>query len=169
VTRTRGNLDAELASVRDTLLRMARADADTVLGEADLDVAGVRAEADAQARELIEQARVQGAADATVLADAEHSRVLREGRSVELRARRAAYDALLSAAADAVRAEVAADPDVVMAIAERARRELGPAAVLTPIPEGGLVAEAGRRRMGLPLAALVERAVADLLTSQEAS
>jgi vacuolar-type H+-ATPase subunit E/Vma4 len=169
VTRTHDHLDAELAPVRDALLRMARADAAAVLAEADQEVAEQRAQTDARARELVEEARAQGAADAAVLADAERSRLLRETRSVELRAHRAAYDALVAAAADVVRVEVATDPDVVAAMTDRARRELGPDAVVTPAPDGGLVATAGGRRLGLPLGALVERAVADLLTSEEAS
>lgn len=173
MTRTqdqpRARLDAQLAPVREALLRMARSDAEAVLAEADRDVAQQRTEAEDSARELVEEARRLGAADAAALADAERSRLLRETRAVQLGAQRAAYDALVAAAADAVRAEVAGDPQVVAALADRARRELGSDAVLTPIPEGGLVAESGGRKVGLPLTALVERAVADLLTSREAS
>jgi len=169
VTTTHDTADLELAPVRDALLRLARSDADAVLAEADRDVADQLARADAQAAELLDRARGQSAADTGVVVAAEKSRVMREARSVELRASRAAYDALVAAATAAVRAQVATDPDVLAALTARARRELGPDATIGSTPDGGLVAEAGNRRLGLPVAALVERAVADLLTSRDTS
>jgi hypothetical protein len=166
MTRTQGPADGELKPVRDALLRMARADADAVLARADLEVADLLAQADAEAQATLDRARTQAAEDRAVLVAAERSRVLGEARSVELRARRAAYDALVAAATDAVRAREAADPQVVAVLSERARRELGPDATLTLLPDGGLIAEAGGRRLCLPLSSLVEGAVADLLTSR---
>jgi vacuolar-type H+-ATPase subunit E/Vma4 len=166
---SRRALDADLAPVRDALLSAARADADAVLAEAARDVDEQRSRAEAEAGALLESARAQAAADAAVMADAARSRVLREARSVELRARRAAYDALVAAAADAVRAEVATDPDVVAALTRQARRAAGPDARLTPLPDGGMAAELGARTVVLSLTALVEGAVSDLLASKGAT
>lgn len=157
----------ELVPVREALLRIARADADAVLTAADRDVAELLADADAEASQLRARARAQAEEDTAALEAAEHSRVLREARSIELRARTAAYEALLSAAAAAARSRLAQDPEVVAAMTERAHAVLGAGATLTRTPDGGLVAEAEGRRLGLPLATLVERAVADLLASRE--
>jgi vacuolar-type H+-ATPase subunit E/Vma4 len=167
MTRTHGNVEAQLAPVLDALLRTAQTEADAVLAQADLEVADELALADAQAEELLDRSRAQFASDAAVLVAAEHSRVLREARSVELRARRAAYDALVAAVSAALLDQAATDPEVVAALTERARMELGPEAVLAPTPDGGLDAEAGGRRLRLPLTSLVEGAVADLLTSRD--
>lgn len=155
--------------MRDALLASARADADAVLAEAARDVAELRARGETEARTLLESARAQAAADAAVLADAARSRVLREARSVELRAHRAAYDALVAAAADAARVELATDPEVVAAMTEQALRATGPDARLVPLPDGGLAAELGARTVVLSLSVLVERAVDDLLASREAT
>jgi len=157
----------ELGPVREALLRLAHADADAVLTAADRDIAELLAAADAEASQLRARARAQAEEDTAALEAAEHSRVLREARSIELRARLAAYEALLSAAATASRSRLADSPEVVAAMTERARAVLGPEATLTRTPDGGLAAEADGRRLELPLATLVERAVADLLASRE--
>jgi hypothetical protein len=159
---------SELTPVRDALLRIARADAGATLADADREAAELLASADAEAAELLDRARARSAEAAAELVAAEHSRMLREARSFELAARRAAYDALVAAAAAAVSARLADDPEVLAALTVRAHMDLGPEATVARSPAGGLVAEAGGRRMGLPLAALVERAVADLLASRGA-
>jgi hypothetical protein len=168
VTAAHEVIDAtELAPVREALLRIARADAEAVLRAADRDVAELLATADAEASELRERARAQAEDDTAALEAAEHSRLLRETRAIELRARLAAYEALMSAATAASRSRLADDPDVVAAMTERAHAVLGAGATLTRSPDGGLVAEAEGRRLELPLAKLVERAVADLLASRD--
>jgi hypothetical protein len=158
---------SELSPVREALLRIARDDAAAALAEADGEAAELLASADDEAAALLDRARARSAEDVAGLAAAEHSRGLREARSLELGARGAAYDALVAAAVAAVRARLADDPQVLAALTVRAHAELGAEATVTRCPEGGLVAEAGGRRMGLPLAALVERAVADLLASRD--
>jgi hypothetical protein len=160
--------DAELTPVRDALLGIARAVAAATLADADREAAELLASSDAEAAELVDRARARAAADAAELVAAEHSRTVREARSFELTARRAAYEALVASAAAAVRARLADDPEVLAALTARAHAELGPEATITRTPEGGVVAEAGGRRMDLPLTALVERAVAERLASQGA-
>jgi hypothetical protein len=152
--------------VRDALLRLARADADATLARADQEDVEVLGAADAQARDLLDRARAQAAEDAAALLRSERSRMLQQERSVELRARRATYDALVAAATAAARDELAEDPAVAAALAERARATLGPQAVLTRTPDGGLAAEADGRTLLLPLTPLVEAAVADLLVAR---
>jgi hypothetical protein len=166
MTRSHGTVDAALAPVREALLGLARSEADAVLAQADQQVAQERAQATALADELLDQARAQAAADTAVLMAAEEAHAQRRARTVELHARRAAYDALVTAAAAAVRAELATDPGVVAALSGRALLEVGPDAEVTRTADGGLVAEAGGRRLRLPLSALVEDAVADLLASR---
>ena len=158
---------SELTPVRTALLRRAHADAETELAAADRDAAEVEAATTAQVAQLVDHAESQAADAVAVLEAAERSRVLREARSIQLRARRATYDALVSAAAAAVQDELADDPEVVSALGERARTDLGADAVLTRLPDGGLVAEAAGRRLVLPLRALVERAVAELVAAEE--
>lgn len=157
----------ELAAVSEALLRIARADARTVLTAADRVVADLLATADAEASELRERARAEAEEDTAALEAAERSRVLREARSIELQARLAAYEELLSAAVTASSSRLANDPDVVAAMTERARAVLGEEATLSRTRDGGLVAEAEGLRLELPLATLVEQAVADLLASRE--
>lgn len=160
---------SELAPVKEALLRRAHADAETALAEADQDAADTGAAASAQATHLLDEAKAQAADAVLVLEAAERSRVLREARTVQLQARRATYDALISAAAAAVRDELADDREVVSALGERARAALGADAVLSRLPDGGLVAEAGGRRLVLPLQALVERVVAELVATEGSS
>ena len=168
MTSSRNIVDVtELTPVREALLQRAHDDAETELAKADRDVADVNAAATAQATELVDQARAQAADDVMILKAAERSRVLREARTVQLQARRATYDALVSAASTAVRDELADDPTVVSALTERARAELGADAILSRLPDGGLAAEAEGRRLTLPLQVLVERVVADLIASRE--
>ncbi len=159
----------ELAPVREALLQSACVDAEKELAKADRDVEDLSAEAAAEATQLLDRASAHAADDVVVLEAAERSRVLREARSVQLRARLATYEALVSAATAAVRDQLADDPSVTSALVTRARTELGADAVLSRLPDGGLVAEAGGRRLALPLQALVERVVADLIAAQESS
>ena len=157
----------ELTPVHAALLRRAHADAETTLAEADRDAADMDAAATAQVTQLLDEAKARAADDVMVLEAAERSRVLREARSIELRARRATYDALVAAAAAAVRDQLADDPAVVSALSERARTVLGADAILSRLPDGGLAAEADGRRLVLPLQALVEHGVGQLIASEE--
>lgn len=158
---------AELSPVHAALLQRAHVDAETELARADSDVEDMNTAATAQATQLLDQARAEAASDVMILEAAERSRALREARSIQLRARRVTYDALVSAATSAVRDELADDPGVVSALTERARTELGADAILSRLTDGGLIAETGGRRLTLPLQALVERVAADLIVSQE--
>lgn len=159
----------ELTPVREALLQRARADAEAELAAADQDVVSVLATATAQGAALLAEAKTQADESVMVLEAAERSRLLREARSIQLQARRTTYDALVSAASAAVRDQLADDPTVLSALTQRAHSELGPDALLSRLPDGGLVAEADGRRLTLPLQALVERVVAERVADAESS
>lgn len=158
---------SELDPIRESLLRCAHDDAESDMADAEREAASVIARATAEAAQLLDQARAQAAVDIAGLEAAERSRVLRTARSVQLQTQRTAYEALMSAATESVRDQLADDPEVVSSLSRQARTEFGPHASLTRLPDGGLVAEAGGRRLALPLQALVERTVGELIASRE--
>ena len=153
-----------LGPVREALLARARAEADGVLAAADATVAAAVRSARADADDLLGQARRQGEADAAgVLAD-ERTRARRRARTVVLTAEREAYDELRRRVRAAV-ADLADDPAYAAlqtALAERARSEFGAGATVRDDGTGGVVAEAGDRRMAYRLADLADLAVGAL-------
>ena len=157
-----------LAPVREALLALARRDAEQTLAEADADAAAIASDAAREAEEIRSEARAEAAADARARLAAEQARVDRESRAVELRARRAAYDELVGRARAAVR-ELSEEPGLRDRLATLAHAQLGPTATLVPVPGGGVVAEAGGRRISYLPASLADDAVAELLASREAT
>ncbi|WP_454857485.1 hypothetical protein [Promicromonospora soli] len=150
-----------LEPVRSAVLRRARADADGVRAAAEADAARVRAAAEAKAAETLARARAEGAADAVELLETQRARTRRSMRARELAAQRVAHDDLRRLAVDAVRERLRDGPgrELREALVVVARRLLGPHAVLTDAPGGGIEAEAGGRRVDLTLDALTARAV----------
>jgi vacuolar-type H+-ATPase subunit E/Vma4 len=157
-----------LAPVREALLGLARRDADRVLAVADADARSTLARAAGEVEQITTTARAEAAYDAAELMAAERARAGRESRAVELRAQRAAYDALVRRAQEAVRA-LADEADVHERLAGLARARLGADAVVLRTPDGGVTAELGGRRISFDLAALADQAVADLLADREES
>ncbi|MFA6577075.1 MAG: hypothetical protein WCS84_16755 [Nocardioides sp.] len=155
-----------LAPVRESLLALARRDADRALAAADADAAAILAHAEGAADQIRSAARADAAVDADARLAIEESRINRESRAVELRARRAAYDELVRRAREAMRA-LSDEPGVREKLAGLARAELDPAATVVHSPVGGVVAEAGGRRISYLLTSLAESAVAELLASRE--
>lgn len=155
-----------LAPVREALLALARRDAQSVVAEADAEASATLAEAARQAEQTRADARLEAATDAAALLAAERARINRESRALELRARRAAYDELVRSAREAVRA-LSDSPGVRDRLAALAREELGPTATIRPSPDGGVIAQAGGRRVSYSLGALADEAVADLLSSRD--
>jgi len=147
-----------LAALQSALLERARRDADAAVAAADADAAEVLAKARAEADALLADARARGTADGAAALAGERSRAEREARSVLLAAQRTAHDQARQAARDAV-TELRHDPTyptLLDALAARARRELDPAAAVTELPGGGLVAEADGRRIEYSLADLAD-------------
>jgi vacuolar-type H+-ATPase subunit E/Vma4 len=147
-----------LAPLASALLDRARRDAEAALTRADEDalatVAAARAEADA----LLADARAKGAADGAAVSAAERMRAERTARGMVLAAESAAREDLRMAAREAVRG-LRHDPQypaMVEALQARAERELGPELTVTELEAGGILAEAGPRRVEYSLEALAD-------------
>jgi vacuolar-type H+-ATPase subunit E/Vma4 len=152
-------LDPLVAALVDRAGRDAAEVLATAGAEAQEVLRGARAEADA----LLAEARSQGAADAAVLLAAERSRAERTARGIVLAAQQAAHESARQAARVAV-SQLRHDPAypaLVDALRARAHRELGPDVQVSEPAGGGLVAEAGGRRLEFVLADLAD----DLLES----
>jgi hypothetical protein len=152
--------------VRAALLALAKRDADRVLAAADADVAATLAEGEAEAGQIESAARAAAETDAATLLAVEQARANRRARTMELQARRVAYDELVRRARDAVR-DLSGEPGLMDRLTRLARSELGADATVVDSPDGGIVAEAGGRRVSYALTALAEQAVTDLLTARK--
>lgn len=157
-----------LAPVREALLALARRDAARVLTAADADAATIMSHAEEVAEQIRSAAQAEATVDARTRLALEESRINREARAVELRAHRAAYDELVRRAREAMR-DLSDVPGLREKLAGLARAELDAAATVVQNPDGGVVAEAGGRRVSYLLTTLAEDAVADLLASREES
>jgi vacuolar-type H+-ATPase subunit E/Vma4 len=147
-----------LAPLVSALLDRARQDAQDTLSDADRDagaiVAGARAEADA----LLADARAKGVAEGAAVAAAARTRAEREARRIILETRSSTREDLRHAVRQAV-AELRHDPqypDIIEALRARATHELGPDLTVTLLEGGGILAEAGSRRVEYSLGALAD-------------
>ena len=147
-----------LAPLRSALLAHAHRDADEVLAAADRDVAATLAAARTEAAELLADARARGAADAEAILVGERAHAARESRSIVLEQRRLAYDDLRRRARDAVSAlrSDPAYPALLDRLRERACEALGPDVRIREHDRGGVVAEAGTRRVEYTLDSLAD-------------
>lgn len=150
-----------LLAVRAGLLARAGSEAERLLAEVDAETDAAIARAQAEADAITADARAQGEADAAGVLVAERARARRQARAVVLAAQREAYEELRSR----VRRELPllrADPAYV-AWTDRLRDELravlGPEAVVTEHPEGGVVGETPGRRVASTLTGLADRAL----------
>ncbi|NMH97778.1 hypothetical protein [Pseudonocardia acidicola] len=151
--------DTALDPVRAALLREARADADRVVGAARCDAAAVLDAARARAAAVLAAATAAGKADGAARAARAQARARRERHAAVLAARTAAYAELRAQVRAAVRELPRWCPDLRDRLAARARAVLGPEAVLTATPDGGVLAELPGRRLELSLDALADLAV----------
>jgi vacuolar-type H+-ATPase subunit E/Vma4 len=150
--------DEALAPLVSALLDRARQDAQDTLSDADRDagavVAGARAEADA----LLADARAKGVAEGAAVTAAARTRAEREARRILLETRSSTREDLRHAVREAV-AELRHDPQyprILEALRARAAQELGPEVTVTVLEGGGIVAEAGSRRLDYSLTALAD-------------
>ena len=166
-TRPPAGIDStELAPVRRALLDLARRDAARTLALADADAAAVLRRADDEVERLRKAARAEAAEDAAQLLAREKARHDREARATELRARGAAYEALVRRTRAAVRA-LAREPGLRDGLVAQARADLGPYASVHD-DEAGVVVELDGRRVVYALDALADEAVARLVSEREA-
>jgi vacuolar-type H+-ATPase subunit E/Vma4 len=151
-----------LEPVRVALLDDARAEADRLIADATraADLIVGRAQLDADA--AIEQARRRGAASAEARADqtlthtrsTAHTEILRAEDDIRRGLHGAARAAVLDLRTDH------RYPVLMSELELRARRQLGPDAMITPDPDGGgFVAQSGGRRVDYTLPALADRAL----------
>jgi vacuolar-type H+-ATPase subunit E/Vma4 len=150
-----------LAPVRDSLLARARAEAQRVRAEAAAEAAAGLAQARRQASAILADAREQGERDGAAIAAAAAARARRRARGVVLAAQRRAYETLRQRCRSAA-SDLRHDPDY-QRLRERlvrlAQERVGPGAVTREATDGGVVAEADRRRADCSLAALADRAL----------
>ena len=160
--------DADLAPVRQALLRLTRTAAAARLAEARRHAEALVGDAEAEAGQARRSARASAEAEAAVLVSEARRRVQRGTRTRGLEARRRAYEELVARARNAVGEAVAADERVPEALEVLAREQLGPEAVVTRLPDGGgVVAVAGDRRVDFSIDALVEQEAAAVQAERE--
>ncbi len=153
-----------LDPVRTRLIERAQRDADAVVAAARTEAAAVIAQAEWKAREILDEARTLGEADAVVHSAASRVNARREARAVELAAEREVYQAVC----DGVERGICAlrdSPDypaIRAALERRARAALGPDVEITHHTRGGVVGAVPGRRADLTLPAIAARAVEEL-------
>lgn len=154
-------MGAALEPVRTELLRAARADADGLLAEAEAYRARIVANAEARAEAIVDEARRRGREDAADDAASVRRHARRTARADLLATRTELYDELRGRVVAGVRArrEEPGYASLVDGMTRRARQLLGPDADITPVPDGGVVATAGGRRVDYSLTAVATRAL----------
>lgn len=157
-------LRGDLAPVIAALRQRAHHDSDRILGQAREQARERLTAANGEAERIRGGARDRGASDAAAVMAAEAARGRRRGRELILRHRRQLYEQLRRSCHEAV-AQLPQEPELsglTQALAELARRELGPGAVVTPLPDGGVVAAVPGRRLELSLRHVTDAVLAQL-------
>lgn len=162
----RAEMTAALGPVAGSLLRSARSDAARIRAEADDAADEARARARAQATRILADARAAGRSEATASAGPGLARARRRARSIVLAARREAYEELRRRTGAAL-AALCEDPATAERLRRLARDRAGPRARITTAPGGGVIADAGGRRVDCSASSLADRAV-DLLGGEVA-
>jgi vacuolar-type H+-ATPase subunit E/Vma4 len=149
-----------LEPVRMHHLAAARAQADAMLSDARAQAERILAGAATDAETLIAQAKQEGEEAAALDTSHEWINARRRARSIILAARRDAFDHLRAAAAVAVRSDPRY-PALLERLADIARRQLGPGAVVNADPYGerGVSATRKGRHVDVSLANLVEQSL----------
>lgn len=152
-----------LAPVRDALLTRARMEADALVAGAEAEAEAALGRARQEAEDLRALARAQGEADAEAVLVSARTRSRRRARARVLAAQRELYDELRRRVHRAA-GDRASDPAgydrLRRRLVERAHEALGPEAVVSEPPEGGVVARSGGRRFVCTLPDLADAALA---------
>jgi vacuolar-type H+-ATPase subunit E/Vma4 len=153
-----------LAPVREALLRQASADGVAAVAAArDQGVNRVEA-ARRQAERIVARAQADGERTARALVAPEIVSARRQAHEMVLAAQRRLYEELKNQSRSAA-LELRADPgypQMMRALADRARAALGPGARIIQSPQGGVVGTRGSLRLDLTLPELVDRALEDM-------
>lgn len=157
--------------LRGRFLAEVHAECAELLSHANAEAHAIRVAAAAQGRALVEQARAEGTAAASLDGVHQTGRARRHGRALVLAERRALYDDLRAqalAAAQELRGAPGYDA-LLERLAVRARAQLGADAELEvdPAGAGGVRAHAGHRHVDYTLPALVVRCLDALGTEVE--
>ncbi|MGN8247069.1 V-type ATP synthase subunit E family protein [Cellulomonas soli] len=153
-----------LHPLRDALLADAHAQADALRRDARQRADTLLADAHAQADALLAAATADGRRTARAAAALRSARARRQAHETVL----ARQNALLDALRQQVTLQVAAlrddprYPDLVAHLTARAHQVLGPDAVVSPSPHGGVVARSGSRHLDLSLPALATRTLDEM-------
>ncbi|HEX6577766.1 MAG TPA: hypothetical protein VF082_05305 [Jiangellaceae bacterium] len=149
---------AALDPVRAALLSQSRSDAGTVLAEARQHAEHERAAAGERAAQILQAGRDEGERQAGAAAASQLRRRRREARDTLLAAQRSLYDDLRRRCHEAATAlrEAPDYPVLLRHLTEHAGAILGPDASIHESGNGGVVAEAGSRRLDLSLPTLVD-------------
>jgi vacuolar-type H+-ATPase subunit E/Vma4 len=154
---------AALQPVRLRLLECARADAEREIAEAQQGAQHVLAAARDQAAQLAETARAAGRAAAETVSAQRRAALQRELRGSVLAARCDIYQQWYRRGTEAVLRlrNDSAYPHWAAALRAAAQATLGADTQLSEHPTGGVVAEAGQRRIDLSLAGIAARVLDD--------
>lgn len=151
-----------LEAFERALIEDARAHAATRLARAGAEAGAVVAQARRDAEALVERARAEGAAEADRETGLQRLEARRAARRLGLEAAQAAYRRLHRSALEALQGRRGEAPyaGLLDRLEAAARAQLGPdARIVRDPPAGGVIAEAGGRRVDYSLPALVERAI----------
>lgn len=157
-------VDDGLHALRSSLLTAAHQEAAEEIRGAESDAAQAVARAQVSVAGLIEAARRDGAAAAAQTSSRDDARMQRDVRAIMLSAQRTVYDELRRRTVEAVRGlrDEPGYPGLLAALERRARELAGPAAVVTPAPDGGIVAAAPGRVVRISLDDLADWALQQL-------
>ncbi|ALO67313.1 hypothetical protein AS189_13410 [Arthrobacter alpinus] len=161
--------NAALAPLRQALRTNAEEQAADIRHGASLEAAGLLASAREQAAQILARATREGEDSARSQAALRSSRVRREAQELVLAQR----SAVLAELRRQLRARVSAlrddprYPALVAGLTEHCRTLLGPSARVSESPDGGVIAEAGTRRLDLSLPVLAELALESMPEESE--
>ena len=161
MSRVPADASAALAPVRSALRAAAETEAASIRSEADTDVRAVLTAARREADEIRRSAAAEGAAVARSAAALRSARARREAHETVLAQQESLRVTLLrqvKVAATALRDDPRY-PALVEQLTERCRALLGPEASVSESTDGGVVAEAGSRRVDLSLPVLAAQAL----------
>jgi vacuolar-type H+-ATPase subunit E/Vma4 len=158
-----GDASVSLDPLREALLGEARQSAEDCRLRAARDARSILERAEADAWALLERARTEGEAAGELEAARERARAQSEARALVLGAKQALREQLKERALASAE-ELRREPryrTLLEGLARKARAQLGEDAVLEmDAPGGGVVAQAGNRRVDYSLPVLVDRCLA---------